>query len=52
MIYYFKKRKNATETHKTDLCYVREGVVTGLTFQKWFVSFLILLTFWPNNYSL
>ena len=41
MIYYFKKGKNATETHKkrfVQCC--GEGVVTDGMCQKWFVKFL------------
>ena len=42
LAYYalFKKDKNATETHTQNIYAVNEeGVVTELTFQKWFAKF-------------
>ena len=39
ILYYFKKGKNATKTHKKDLCCVGKGAVTDQTCQKWFVKF-------------
>ena len=40
MLYYFKKGKNATQTHTQKICAVYgEGAVTDLTCQKWFVKF-------------
>ena len=38
MLYYFKKGKNATETHKK-ICAVYGGAVTDQTCQKWFAKF-------------
>ena len=42
MLYYFKKGKNGTETHKKEsFCAVYgEGSVTDRTYQKWFSEFL------------
>ena len=41
MFYYFKKGKNATETHIKKIRTVyREGAVTDQMCQKWFVKFL------------
>ena len=41
MLYYFKKSKSTTETHKKKICAVyREGAVTDQMCQKWFVKFL------------
>ena len=37
MLYYFKKRKNATNTKKIYAVY-GEGVMTDQTYQKWFVK--------------
>ena len=39
MLYYFKKGKNATETHNKICAVYGEGDVTDLTCQKWFVKF-------------
>ena len=40
MLYYFKKGKNATETHTKKMCAVHgEGAVTDRTCQKWFAKF-------------
>ena len=48
MLYYFKKGKNTTETHKKHLCslwrslgplYYEEGAVTDQMCQKWFARF-------------
>ena len=39
MLYYFKKSKNATETHKKICAVYGEGAVTGQTCQKWFMKF-------------
>ena len=41
MLYYFKKGKNATETHtQKKICAVYgEGAVTDQTCQKWFAKF-------------
>ena len=40
MPYYFKKGKNATQTHTQKICAVYgEGAVTDLTCQKWFAKF-------------
>ena len=40
MLYYFKKSKSTTETHKKKICAVyREGAVTDQMCQKWFVKF-------------
>ena len=52
MFYYFKKGKNSTEMEKKTCAMDGEGPVTDGTCQKWFVRFLDILTFWPNNYSL
>ena len=41
MLYYFKKSKNATETHTQKISAVYgEGSVTDWTCQKWFEKFL------------
>ena len=45
MLYYFKKGKNITETQKKMCAVCGEGAVTDRTCQKWFWSFLVLLTF-------
>ena len=39
MLYYFKKGKNATETHKKTCAIYEEGAVTDRMCQKWFVKF-------------
>ena len=39
MLYYFKKGKNATETHKKICAVYGEGAVTDRTCQKWFSKF-------------
>ena len=39
MLYYFKKSKNATETHKKICAVYGEGAVTDQTCQKWFAKF-------------
>ena len=40
MLYYFKKGKNATETHTEKICAVYgEGAVMDKTCQKWFAKF-------------
>ena len=39
MLYYFKKGKNTTETHKKICAVYGEGAVTDRTCQKWFVKF-------------
>ena len=40
MLYYFKKSKNATETHTKKICAVYgEGAVNDRTCQKWFAKF-------------
>ena len=39
MLYYFKKGKNATETHKKICEVYGEGAVTDRMYQKWFVKF-------------
>ena len=39
MLYYFKKGKNATETHKKNCAVYGEGAVTDQTCQKWFAKF-------------
>ena len=39
MLYYFKKRKNATEMQKKICAIFGEGAVTDETCQKWFVKF-------------
>ena len=38
MLYYFKKGKTATETHKKICAVYGEGTVTDWTCQKWFVK--------------
>ena len=38
MLYYFKKGKNTTETHKICAVYGK-GVVTNQTCQRWFEKF-------------
>ena len=40
MLYYFKKGKNATETHKKICAVCGEGAVTDWTCLKWFAKFL------------
>ena len=39
MLYYFKKGKNATETHKKSCAVYGERAVTDQVCQKWFVKF-------------
>ena len=39
MLYYFKKGKNTTETHKKICAVYGEGAVTDWTCQKWFAKF-------------
>ena len=40
MLYYFKKGKNATQTHTQKICAMYgEGAVTDQMCQKWFVKF-------------
>ena len=39
MLYYFKKGKNATETHRKICAVYGEGAVTNRTCQKWFAKF-------------
>ena len=39
MLYYFKKGKNATETHKKICAVCEECAVTDQIYQKWFVKF-------------
>ena len=41
MLYYFKKGKNATETHKKICAVYGEGAVTDRTCQKWFAKFRV-----------
>ena len=48
MLYYFKKGKNATETQKKICAVYGEGAVTERV-KSGLRSFLVLLTFWPNN---
>ena len=48
MLYYFKKGKNTTETHKKIYAVYGEGVVTEHV-QSGLQTFLVLLTFWQNN---
>ena len=38
MLYYFKKGKNANETHKKICAVYGEGAVTDRTCQKWFAK--------------
>ena len=38
MLYYFKKGKNTTETHKKICAVYGEGAVTDRTCQKWFAK--------------
>ena len=38
MLYYFKKVKNATETHKKICAVFEESAVTDWLCQKWFVK--------------
>ena len=41
MLYYFKKGKNATQTHTQKICAVYgEDAVTDRMCQKWFAKFL------------
>ena len=40
MLYYFRKGKNTTETHKKICVVYGEGAVTDRTCQKWFAKFL------------
>ena len=40
VLYYFKKGKNATETHEKMCAVCGEGAVTDQMCQKWFVKFL------------
>ena len=40
MLYYFKKGKNTTETHKNICAVYGEGAVSDWTSQKWFAKFL------------
>ena len=41
MLYYFKKGKNATETHTQKICTVYgQGTVSDQTCQKWFAKCL------------
>ena len=40
MLYYFKKGKNTTETHKKICTVYRKGAVTDQTCEKWFAKFL------------
>ena len=47
VLYYFKKVKKASEMQQK-ICAVCGGAVT-LTCQSSLWSFLVLLTFWPNN---
>ena len=49
MLYYFKKGKNVTEIQKKICAVYGEGAVTGRRCQSGLRSFLVLLTFWPNN---
>ena len=39
MLYYFKKGKNTTETHKKIRAVYGEGAVTDRMYQKWFAKF-------------
>ena len=39
MLYYFKKGKNTTETHKKICAVYGEGAVTDQMCQKWFAKF-------------
>ena len=39
MLYYFKKGKNATETHTQNCAEYGEGALTDRTCQKWFSKF-------------
>ena len=39
MLYYFKKGKNATKTHKKICAVYGKGPVTDQTCQKWFAKF-------------
>ena len=43
MLYYFKKGKNTTETHKKICAVYGEGAVTDRTCQKRFVKFLVTI---------
>ena len=49
MLHYFKKGKNTTEMQKKICAVFGEGVVTDPMCQSGLQSFLVLLTFWPNN---
>ena len=49
MLYYFKKGKNANEMQKKICAVYGEGAVTDQMCQSGLQSFLVLLTFWPNN---
>ena len=44
-----KKGENTTEMHKKICSVYGKGVVTDRTCQSILQSFLVLLTFWPNN---
>ena len=46
MLYYFKKGKNSTEMQKK-ICVVNGGLIEHV--KSGLQSFLVLLTFWPNN---
>ena len=53
MTYYFKKGKNATEMQKKKMCAMyEEGAMTDWSVKSGLQSFLVLLTFWSNNYFL
>lgn len=39
MLYYFKKGKDTTKTHKKNCALFGEGAVTSLIWQKWFAKF-------------
>ena len=39
VLYYFKKGKNATETHRKICAVYGDGAVTDQTCQKWFTKF-------------
>ena len=49
MLYYFKKGKNVTEMQKRIWALYGEVAVTDQSVKSGLPSFLVLLTFWPNN---
>ena len=48
MLYYFNKGKNTTETQEKICAVYGEGTVTDCV-KSGLRSFLVLLSFWPNN---